>query len=398
MSTEKAGLPAVMQKTADFLADFPPDKYNHLLPSVTLVDSSAEFIKPKRVVVTISPDENQQESYKRYDFNADERAITRKGLQKFNDAACVQFPRALNKQVRYVPGVVCVYEAFGISKGSDGSVRGVPKSCTIDVEAEVMDIRRRAKKNNKGALWIESETIRLRRNLALNCETKAQNRVTRALFALKDKYTVAELRLPFVLIRFDTAFDLSDPEVVAKVIAEANKACLGAYGPDPTAGAPSGEEVEQPGPVDLFEGATNVEDAAAAMLARVAKIQNPFEAANWQKKHASKIDALPEDLRAAVFAALEALDHSDPLAEPDLGPETTAPKQVPVVEELAKETVDQLRERFRACLDRMNYNLQDDPERYVESWQALHAKHPKKGWPAAFALAVHAVLTIEATA
>jgi hypothetical protein len=233
MSTEKqTALDKPNEQTQAILKRFPEDKYNRLLPTVTIADVAGQFIKPTAEVVRINPDESVGEVYHDSRAGAGLLSLTARGLQKFQHAAGIVFPPHLNEMVEFKPKEYCYYKAAGAVKKADGSVLMITGSKTIDVELEHEKIKDRHAGHSEAERLIRRDYMQLRENLAQLAETKAQNRVIRKVLALKAAYGKGELDKPFVLVRFDQTFDLSDPAQAKMIVTAAQNASRQLYGGD----------------------------------------------------------------------------------------------------------------------------------------------------------------------
>ena len=256
MSTEnkKPALPAAMQKTAALFKDYPAEQFHRLLPSLTVADVSGPLQKPHVEVVKIDPSLPERgkpgsgggEVYQDKRLPKGTVALSRRALNKFQHAAGIIFPPQLQRMEHNKTSAFC--QASGAMKKGDGSLLVVSASKIVDLEVEEAKARAQQERSNAWkakngeALLSEKEVdakvqsivLQARENMIQNAETKAQNRVIRKILALKDAYTTVELQKPFVLVRFDQVFDMSDPMQVqaALVQAETSKALL--FPPSPS--------------------------------------------------------------------------------------------------------------------------------------------------------------------
>jgi hypothetical protein len=356
------------------LEKYPPEKYNRLLPTITLADVTGQLIKPVIEIVTISSslaEEGPKEVYQDSRMKKELRAISRRGLQKINAAGGLDFPPAISKVEKFVPGKYIIYQAGGVIRAADGTPRVQTAIRIIDLELEELKLEaegaRGIWKTVKGQRqkvvpteeeleqYVKRAILNVRENMPQNAETKAQNRVTRKVFALKDAYTIAELEKPFVVFRYDSAYDLTDPDQLRALLAQANESSGRVYGvgitastpastPGPSAGRPPGEEVGQaevapkaePHAAQEATTTTGAEPEGTAqayqleirdrLIDRIRTISNVFELNNWSKKHQAEVDALPGALRMAVKKALVA--QSNDLQPPAVDPPEGVPEAV----------------------------------------------------------------------
>jgi hypothetical protein len=265
MSTENLPAKQPWAQTQALVADYPKEKFNLLLPTITVADVEGQFHKPRVELVKIDPDTDAGEVYQDKRMPKGKVALTRRALQKFQHAAGVQFPPQLN-EVKIITDKVCLYQAAGAVRKADGSPLVVTASKLVDLELEEIKFREQAKRRNEyrekdgKPPWTEDEIeaqvrrdlIQARENMVQNAETKAQNRVLRKILALKDAYEISELQKPFALIRFDQSFDLDDPRQAQLLLSQAASSSGALYGaPAPSIDAtpapapPAGQEVPQ---------------------------------------------------------------------------------------------------------------------------------------------------------
>lgn len=358
-------LPAAWEQTRAMLEKYPPEKYNRLLPTITLADVTGQLIKPVIEIVTIDSslaEDGPREVYQDSRMKSNLRAIGRRGLQKINAAGGLDFPPAISKVEKFVPGKYIIYQAGGVIRAADGTPRVQTAIRIIDLELEELKLEAEAARGiwktvkgtrakvipNKEEIeqYVKRAILNVRENMPQNAETKAQNRVTRKVFALKDAYTIAELEKPFVVFRYDSAYDLTDPDQLRALLAQANESSGRVYGvgitastpastPDPSAGRPPGEEVAVE-TTETPEVEPEVEVPADAqayqleirnrLIDRIRTISNVFELNNWSKKHQAEVDALPASLRWEVKTAL--VKQSDDLQPPAVDPPEGAPEAV----------------------------------------------------------------------
>lgn len=230
--TEAAAVPVAYKNTAKLFADYPATKYNRLLPTLTVADDAGQLYKPKIELLKIDPKipgyGESGEVYRDNRMAENFVALSRRGLQKLQHAAAIIFPPQLAKIELSEDRKSCLATSAGAMKKSDGSLLVITASKHIDLELEEMKIRDQHERKGKKAAELDSlvrrDLIQARENMVQNAETKAQNRVIRKVLALKDAYHVDDLKKPFVLIRFDQAFDIQDPAQLKLILANSSAA------------------------------------------------------------------------------------------------------------------------------------------------------------------------------
>lgn len=241
LDPEAAAVPAHMVATAELFKRFPVSEYNRLLDSLTLVDGDGELYRPHVEVVKINP-KLPQKNDKGFpvpgtgggEVYEDKRVrgvvmLGRRALQKLQNTAGIIFPPQLQKLTWNATSAFC--QAAGAMKKSDGSLLIISRSKLVDLELEALKIKDNLERGReKGYNQFNDEAIdakvkhdllQVRENMVQNAETKAQNRVIRAALALKDSYTAEELTKPFVLVRFDQVFDMTDPAQMRAILVQA---------------------------------------------------------------------------------------------------------------------------------------------------------------------------------
>lgn len=149
-----------------------------------------------------------------------ERAINRVGLLKLAQAAGVSWDAAASgrtddRKERFY----WEYKAVGHYVGFDGGVQTLVGTFELDL------------RNGSPALkgFSDSQVEQARKNGMRLCESKAQAAAIREL-GLKQKYTVAELAKPFVILRTSFVPDMKDP-MQRRMVAERGLAGAGALYP-----------------------------------------------------------------------------------------------------------------------------------------------------------------------
>lgn len=201
----------IIQSPADFIAE--RDRW--LAEHCHVMTPFAEFtalpphygIMPTRV--RINPDVDAGEVYCDRTFcNADERAISKNGLAKFAQAGGfkIKTERTDGRQVLNLWEVKATITFVGI----DGREQSIEQTEELDLRDGADRIAGFTPKQVKAA---RSKGLR-------HCESRAVNAAIRAI-GIRQKYKVAELSKPFVLLRVVYLPDMTDPEVRKMVTAQA---------------------------------------------------------------------------------------------------------------------------------------------------------------------------------
>jgi hypothetical protein len=315
-------LPAKLGDIAtNALAKYDEKKYNRLLPSTTLLENLGQFQKVSVEEVQIDSDVNGVDVYQERRVN--KPALTKVALDKIAHAGGLTMHPTASGVDEHVRGQYIRYKAVGLIKKADGTPLVISRMKEIDMETEEEEIRLSYEKKSgspdQKEANIRRDLLQIRKNMLPNAETKAWNRVVRACFAIPSSFKAQDLKKPFVVVRFDTAFDMTDPTVQRALIDRA-AASMGALFqdvtgalslPEPT--AVEGKVVatstpEEPGPADPAEEPDPL-DAP------------PDEGPSEEEKYRiERLDALggrtPEELRQNIADLCGAAEY-DTKADPD---------------------------------------------------------------------------------
>jgi len=288
MMVSSKNLPAV-QSTADIVKKYPADRFNLLLPSLTLVENIGPMQRVAAEEVKINPDPAKKEVYllngqEKKKADDQEVALASPALDRLGAACGISFhpdsgmiidePRRAG------------YKAIAMMKKPDGTWMVRPYERVIDLDVLERQARAatqkkiyQAKKHyqEKGwawpgdDAWVESKVAAAMAQkesfLQALAETGAKNRAFRHYVGLKHAYTRAELAKPFVAIRIDFAPDVTDPETKRFLLEQGTSAAAtmypggarGSSGFTPPkgqegSGRPPGEEIEQAKEAFDYEG------------------------------------------------------------------------------------------------------------------------------------------------
>lgn len=213
-----------------------PNQFNNCIPHLGMAEGLPPGVTFRFALISLSPDPLDQDVYRQGSRKVPveggknrwdpEYALTKRGLTRLLGAAQLDVQTGT---VETVPGrnelrrVTMIVQA----RRMDGSYRDFPGTAELDIEAEVSAFRSRLEAELAGrgklvrARWddgkkrdqtyegdkahalIDLETgdfeARVRKFAIAMVETKAILRATKGIFALKDTYTVEELKRPFVI-------------------------------------------------------------------------------------------------------------------------------------------------------------------------------------------------------
>jgi hypothetical protein len=293
---------ALVKRTQEAMAPYPEGQYNRLLPTTTILDNLGNLQEPKIEVLQFDPDKDAGDVYIDYRLGKNKRLFTKNALDKIAYAGGLSWyaPMCVTEErnSRYVR---C--RATAVIKKANGEPLMITKTKEIDLDVEEEEIRDRYdKKIADGEVrkadapaMIRRDLLQLRKNMLQLCESKACNRVIRAAFGIKSSYTVAEISKPFVMVRFDTTYDLNDPKVL-QLLASSGKAAVGMMFPDvpepahqlaAPADATVDDEATKDDMSELFDGEAEEEETLTpeqeALLAREGRIQELVDGCDYDK-------------------------------------------------------------------------------------------------------------------
>ncbi len=187
------------------------DKTHILTPFTQLMfeeDLFAPGFRPSLRTITLDTSEDAGEVYESWEKKG-EFALTKKALDKLAQVAGIEWVHVYRVDKGTDPLMASFY-AEGKMRLIDGTFHHMPASKSINLndgspEANAM----KAKPNQLAGA---------RKNIVALAESKAKNRVIRALLGLKQSYKPAELKKPFLVMKIVP--DMNDPEVKRMVQAQ----------------------------------------------------------------------------------------------------------------------------------------------------------------------------------
>jgi len=214
-------LPAIVRRTEEALAPYPEGKYNRLLPTTTLLEHVSNYQEPRIEVLEFSPNPDDGDVYIDNRIGKGKRLFHKTALDKIAYAGGVSWWQPGCIVEARIPGKYIRCRATAVIKKANGEPLPISRSHDIDLEVEEEKIRegyaRKVRENTVKAGDVEGfvrrDLLQIRGNMLTLCESKACNRVIRAAYGLKPAYSPEEIARPFVLVRFDTHFDLNDPAI-----------------------------------------------------------------------------------------------------------------------------------------------------------------------------------------
>ena len=152
-------------------------------------------------------------------------ALTKRGLLALDHLAGLQW---LYSRVYYDPREPYIAKCVADAKirDLDGTTRNQPETKIVDLrdgspEAQKMTDAWHRKLRKEGKPIPEGpapQLARARMHVCANAESKAQNRVRRAILGLQSSFSKSELQLPFVILTLVPVIDMNDP-VIRRIVA-----------------------------------------------------------------------------------------------------------------------------------------------------------------------------------
>lgn len=280
---------------------YPPDKFNLLLPTTAAVDVT-QWHRMSVSLVTINPDPRMGDVYpvaSRVKEGPDGKpvkegnrsvyedlfALARPATDRIGTAAGINYDPTQSKIVS-ATGDYVAYETVGGIRRPDGSWVAFKATKEIDLRAIEMELREAATKRLAMGVYgdeaqraatmyqgdwgtdpkfpnskrfyiapadmgraiddaVRGPMIQWRKNKLMRAETGARLRVIRGLLGMRMQFTAEELTLPFAVPRIDFVPDMSDPDVKRTLIATAAAAMSGLYGRQAVVNIPRDAEVHE---------------------------------------------------------------------------------------------------------------------------------------------------------
>jgi hypothetical protein len=326
---------AMVKRTERALQDYPEGKFNRLLPTTTLLDNLGNFQEPKIEILQFNADPDGGDVYIDYRLGKGKRLFTKNALDKIAYAGglswyapfCTTEERAANR--RYVR---C--KATAVIKKANGEPLMITRTKEIDLDVEEEKIRENYRrkvedakvKQNEVEALVRRDLLQLRENMLQLCESKACNRVIRAAFGLKSSYAAAEIEKPFVMVRFDTAYDLNDPRML-KLLAS-NAQAMGSM-LFPGAEGPTPQQLAVPAQAETGDDITSI------------------------------LDDDPDDEDEEVLSSEQ---------------QRILAREQRITELMAGCTAQELRDIAEKKFKEANYDLEGDPDGHVKKWKEGNKK------------------------
>lgn len=230
------------------LNDFPPDRFNVLIPGDMTMQMSP-FLRPVARQVKLSKRPIDGDVYpitqrkQGDDWVPTEVGISAVGLAKIGSVAgTLDVPQASGRVDNGSDPKVVTYRATMAYRLPDGEPRLLVRECTLNLDAIEDEIRaqKQAKADkSKGTNYewsaakleaeVQKELVLKRRFKERLAETGAKNRCYRAIFAIKSKYAPDELDKPFVIAAVIP--DVNQPELRERLLDRATSATAAVFGP-----------------------------------------------------------------------------------------------------------------------------------------------------------------------
>jgi len=213
---------------------------NILMPS-TMIGGLSEFHQPVIEAVQLSANPSDGDVYQ--DTISKKFRLTKQALMKLGNCAGISWHPYETKRVdNRTDRDYVAYQAVGGIRKADGSSIAFKAEYDMDFEVILEELTAqytaKAQKGTEDAKrkYIEDsvkrEMLFKRKHKVKLCEAGAMNRVIRSLLGLKNGYSEAELKQPFVTVRIVIRPDYGDKEVRRQMMTAAVKSMTGIYGND----------------------------------------------------------------------------------------------------------------------------------------------------------------------
>lgn len=332
MSTENNAVESLTKQ-------FPPDKYNLLYPSESLLEISP-LQKISHEIVRIDPNPDNQEVFKIGKVKigngwVDKLSLAKPALQKISHTAGIHpdtNPTQTGKVQTGDPNII-TYRWTGAIQKPDGSWLLTTQTCTLDMEARKMkkefDLENLVKSGKatfkqgdedipykwgtpEAKNFIAHETkkyiIELAQFKENRTETGAQLRGIRTLLGIKPWYLAAELKKPFVLVKVSLKIEflLSNDRVKEALLLNAAQGATNVFG-NSGRFADGGQRLLVETPVQVIPEAKPAEEEAERILT-VDEIKDAQTEQSTEAKLEEKKDPSPKSKETLAAEQQEFID------------------------------------------------------------------------------------------
>lgn len=229
-------------KTLEILADYPAERFNVLVPTVSLRQVNP-YLVPDIEAVRLDPNPDNGDIYHDPQMKAGHFGPTKVGLRKLAQVAGITTisSRRIDdgRDADYVEWQV----EIEMVQPSGRPIRGLG--------SKQVDLRPAATKG-----WTPERIARAHEHMVANAESKALNRAIRSILSLRPSYPQAQLAKPFAILRYVP--DMTHPEVRERFLDMVAPAAAQLYGP--AADAPRQVGPGLAPPVEVARPVTDDED------------------------------------------------------------------------------------------------------------------------------------------
>jgi len=208
--------------TVALLGQFPPDKYNVLVPTVSLRQINP-YLVPDIEAVQLDPNPEAGEIYHDPQMKAGHYGPTKVGLRLLAQVAGITTVRSERIDDGSDIHVVTWQVEIEMVQPSGRPIRGIG-SKTVDLRPHM----------TKG--WTPERLAKAHEHMGANAESKAMNRAIRSILSLRPSYPQRELAKPFAILRYVP--DMTQPEVRERFLDLVAPTTAALYGPDREAAGP----------------------------------------------------------------------------------------------------------------------------------------------------------------
>lgn len=198
-------------KEITIINNYPPEKYNSLIPVKTIQELSP-LHKIVFNEVMISSNLSDKDVYKQ----GNELALTKKALEKLMIASNIQIVESMPITPKVCRKCIEIAKATKLAPkcGECASRNDVAYRVTVSIPDSNGGLRYvQASKNSK---YEDTKSANEKLFLDEQCETKALNRALRKAMTIKSTYTVKELEKPFVVA--NVVIDMADADIKKAMI------------------------------------------------------------------------------------------------------------------------------------------------------------------------------------
>lgn len=205
-------------KTLQILGDYPPERFNVLVPTVSLRQVNP-YLVPDIEAVLLDPNPDGGDIYHDPQMKSGHYGPTKVGLRKLAQVAGITTISSRRVDDGRDPDYIEWQVEIEMVQPSGRPIRGFG--------TKQVDLRPAATKG-----WTPQAITKAHEHMVANAESKALNRAIRSILSLRPSYPQRELAKPFAILRYVP--DMTHPEVRERFLDMVAPATQQLYGPEPT--------------------------------------------------------------------------------------------------------------------------------------------------------------------